>query len=249
MRRGIAGSLGVSLGVHAAAFAAITLTSQTQPRDAAAGAGLGADLVFVELLSRSGGAPQREDRAEPLADGRGSQPRERSAARARRLDSHAAPRSAARREAASPLAPVPIAEREPTRGPGARADTEPTAGGMQRAAHDAEAPSGSARSTPHDGQAQLAGSHSSRVARPASEIRPRYPDVARERGDEAEVVVEAWVAASGRVEDARIRRSAGSAFDRAALDAVRRARFHPASRDGEPVPSRVAMRLHFALEH
>jgi protein TonB len=88
----------------------------------------------------------------------------------------------------------------------------------------------------------------SRVARPASKIRPRYPEAARERGDEAEVVVEAWVAASGRVARARVRSSAGSEFDEAALEAVHEARFYPAWRDGEPVASRVAMRLHFELD-
>jgi len=86
------------------------------------------------------------------------------------------------------------------------------------------------------------------VARPASRIEPHYPDSARWRGDEGEVVVEAWIAASGRVERARVRRSAGPDFDEAALAAVREARFHPASRDGTPVASRVAMRLHFELE-
>lgn len=88
----------------------------------------------------------------------------------------------------------------------------------------------------------------SRIARPASEIRPRYPDAARERGDEAEVLVEAWVGASGRVERARVRTGGGREFDAAALEAVYRARFHPAWRDGGPVASAVAMRLHFELE-
>jgi len=86
------------------------------------------------------------------------------------------------------------------------------------------------------------------VARPASEIRPRYPRAARERGDEAEVIVEAWVAPSGRVARARVRAGAGDEFDAAALEAVREARFHPAWRDGQPVASVVAMRLHFELE-
>jgi len=132
-------------------------------------------------------------------------------------------------------APIQTAARTPS--VGASGSSGPGVGGGGSATDSAAAPGGAASEGPL-----------SRVARPASEIRPRYPEAARERGDEAEVVVEAWVAANGRVERARVQASAGREFDAAALEAVRQARFYPASRDGKPVASAVAMRLHFELK-
>ena len=87
-----------------------------------------------------------------------------------------------------------------------------------------------------------------RLARPAAPIRPHYPARARQRGDEADVGVDVWVGAGGEVDRVAISRSAGAEFDAAAIAAVHRARFHPALRDGEQVPSRVALRLHFRLD-
>jgi protein TonB len=87
-----------------------------------------------------------------------------------------------------------------------------------------------------------------RVARPVGQVRPHYPSRARQRGEEADVIVEVWVGARGDVDRVAVSRSAGAEFDEAALAAVRKARFHPALRDGAPVPSRVALRLHFRLE-
>jgi protein TonB len=87
-----------------------------------------------------------------------------------------------------------------------------------------------------------------RVARPMGEIRPHYPALARQRGQEADVVVAVWVGARGHVDRAAVSRSAGPEFDEAALAAIEKARFHPALLDGRRVPSRVALRLHFRLD-
>jgi len=87
-----------------------------------------------------------------------------------------------------------------------------------------------------------------RVARPVGRIRPRYPELARQRGEEADVVVAVWVGARGDVDRVAVSSSAGAEFDAAAVAAVEKARFHPALRDGEQVPSRVALRLHFRLD-
>ena len=87
-----------------------------------------------------------------------------------------------------------------------------------------------------------------RVAKPAGSILPHYPPRARQRGEEADVTVEVWVGAQGDVDQVAVSRSAGTEFDAAAIEAVQRARFYPALRDGERVPSRVALLLHFRLE-
>jgi TonB family protein len=62
------------------------------------------------------------------------------------------------------------------------------------------------------------------------------------------VTVEVWVGAEGEVDQIAVSNSAGTEFDTAAIEAVQRARFYPALRDGERVPSRVALLLHFRLE-
>lgn len=87
-----------------------------------------------------------------------------------------------------------------------------------------------------------------RVARPEGSIDPHYPALARQRGEEADVTVDVWVGARGEVDQVAVSRSAGTEFDAAAIEAVQRARFYPALRDGERVPSRVALLLHFRLE-
>jgi protein TonB len=86
------------------------------------------------------------------------------------------------------------------------------------------------------------------VAAPASSIRPHYPPRARQRGEEADVTVEVWVGARGEVDRIAVADSAGAEFDAAAIEAVQRARFHPALRDGAGVPSRLALLLHFRLD-
>lgn len=53
----------------------------------------------------------------------------------------------------------------------------------------------------------------------------------------------------GRVEDAQVERSAGHPdLDQAALEAVRRWRFEPARRSGEPVSVLVVLPVEFKLQ-
>jgi TonB family protein len=62
------------------------------------------------------------------------------------------------------------------------------------------------------------------------------------------VLLDVWVGSAGEADQVAVARSAGDEFDQAAVVAVRSARFHPALRDGQRVPSRLALRLHFQLE-
>jgi protein TonB len=69
-------------------------------------------------------------------------------------------------------------------------------------------------------------------------VKPTYPRLSRERGEEGTVVLAAVVRADGRVDQVRIVRSSGYArLDRAAMDALAQARFVPACADGNPVDS------------
>ncbi len=68
------------------------------------------------------------------------------------------------------------------------------------------------------------------------QVKPRYPESARRRGIEGTVLLKMRITAQGRVEDVQVVRSAGYPdLDESAIEAVRRWRFEPARRNGEPV--------------
>lgn len=75
-----------------------------------------------------------------------------------------------------------------------------------------------------------------------------YPESARRRGQEGTVRLEVLVKIDGRVGDVRLENSSGHrVLDRAALQAVRRWRFKPATRYGQVVESRVVIPVDFVL--
>ncbi len=86
-----------------------------------------------------------------------------------------------------------------------------------------------------------------RIAAPGSAIQPRYPERERRRGREGIVVLKLTVAADGVVAKVEVIESAGTAFDEAAIRALRRVRFTPALVAGRPVSSERRYRLRFAL--
>jgi len=80
-------------------------------------------------------------------------------------------------------------------------------------------------------------------------ISPVYPPASVRRGEEGLVIVEAHVSATGWVTEARVVRSSSyPRLDRAALKAVRGARFAPARRAGRPVDSWVKVPIRFVLK-
>ena len=78
---------------------------------------------------------------------------------------------------------------------------------------------------------------------------PKYPYVARRRGMEGKVVIEAVVDRAGTVATAVVVVSSGHRLlDRAALSAVKRWIFQPARRRGQAVGATIAIPITFALE-
>ncbi|MGZ6090184.1 MAG: TonB-dependent receptor domain-containing protein [Polyangiales bacterium] len=75
-----------------------------------------------------------------------------------------------------------------------------------------------------------------------SEITPEFP---ASESQDAEVVVELVIDASGHVTDAKIKTSAGDAFDASALAAAKELVFEPATRDGNPIPARIHFSFRF----
>lgn len=78
---------------------------------------------------------------------------------------------------------------------------------------------------------------------------PRYPRRALRRGEAGTVRVRVEVGADGRPAQVTVAQASGSReLDRAAVEAVRRWRFHPARRDGQPVSGTVIVPISFSPE-
>src|SRR6188768_1435955 len=63
---------------------------------------------------------------------------------------------------------------------------------------------------------------------------------------DVDVIVIVTVAADGAVLDAHVDDSMGADYDQAAINAVKRWQFEPATRNGKPIPARVRALVHFA---
>jgi protein TonB len=89
---------------------------------------------------------------------------------------------------------------------------------------------------------------SSRPPRVLNWTDPAYPEQARQQGVEGTVVLRLTVRADGTPSAVRVSRSSGhAALDEAAIGHVRRARFAPALKDGEPVATSITFRVKFRL--
>ncbi len=85
---------------------------------------------------------------------------------------------------------------------------------------------------------------------PVSRTPPNYPREALQRGVGGTVRVQATVSADGSVERMELAESSGNRFlDRAAMEAVRRWRFEPAMRNGQPVSATVTIPIEFNPNH
>jgi protein TonB len=78
---------------------------------------------------------------------------------------------------------------------------------------------------------------------------PAYPSESREKGEEGRVVVSFTVRADGTLADIKVVESSGYArLDEAAMEAVRKSAFTPATRFGAPVESTRKIAFVFKLE-
>jgi len=78
--------------------------------------------------------------------------------------------------------------------------------------------------------------------------RPNYPPEARAGGREGKVRVKVLIAENGTPGEVQLAESSGStSLDEAALTALRRWRFQPALRNGQPVPAWVTVPVIFSL--
>lgn len=105
-----------------------------------------------------------------------------------------------------------------------------------------------ARQQSSNSVSQTVGTTPTKPARPISNPNPMYPAEAVQRGLEGRVILSVTIATSGAVTKVTIAESCGhKSLDRAALDAVRRWRFSPATRGGKPVEWTARLPIRFRL--
>jgi protein TonB len=80
------------------------------------------------------------------------------------------------------------------------------------------------------------------------EVRIPYPEDARSRGIEGTVVLSVLVDETGHVRTVKILSGPGGGLDQAAVKAVERIRFRPATRKGQPVAAQITYRYTFLLD-
>lgn len=78
-------------------------------------------------------------------------------------------------------------------------------------------------------------------------VEPVYPDEARRARAEGTVVLSVVVDASGHATEIKIIRPLGLGLDEKAVEAVKKWKFQPAMRNGEPVPVQVTIEVNFRL--
>ena len=81
-------------------------------------------------------------------------------------------------------------------------------------------------------------------------VTPKYPEEARKKGIEGEVVVQALVDKKGEVQDLKIlkNQSGSEELGKAAMDAVKQWKFKPATKKGDTVSIRIAIPIKFRLD-
>ena len=85
--------------------------------------------------------------------------------------------------------------------------------------------------------------------RAKSAIKPIYPEIAQEAGIEGVVVVQAFIDERGRVKETLILKGVpNTGLDEAAMDAIRRTKFHPAEQRERPVGVWISIPVNFRLK-
>jgi protein TonB len=80
-----------------------------------------------------------------------------------------------------------------------------------------------------------------------SQIPPTYPSELRKAKIEGMVTLVFVLNEEGRVEDARVENSSRPEFEKPALDAIRKWRFRPGMKDGQPVRTYIRLPMRFRV--
>lgn len=83
---------------------------------------------------------------------------------------------------------------------------------------------------------------------PVRTAAPAYPDELRREGVSGLVMVKCDIDAQGNVTGTEIEKSSNAAFEKPAVDAVKKWKFKPAKQDGAPIAIKVTIPIKFVFE-
>jgi protein TonB len=83
---------------------------------------------------------------------------------------------------------------------------------------------------------------------PIRTVPPVYPTELRREGVAGVVKVKFTVDVQGNVSDPTVESSSNPGFDKAAIDAIKKWKFKPATQDGTPIAKAVSIPLKFTLD-
>jgi protein TonB len=146
-------------------------------------------------------------------------------------------------------APMPKPKKQQARNPGKPPSAPNVGTGSNRQGNTAKSPTGAEKAKRNGESKRGRAGIDRKVAPQPGNPPPRYPRLARSRGQEGRVLIRVSVLGNGRVASAKVTRSSGhSSLDRAALKAVKHWRFRPALRSGKPVTATLTVPVVFRLE-
>ena len=83
---------------------------------------------------------------------------------------------------------------------------------------------------------------------PVRTVAPEYPNELRRDGVSGLVMVKCTIDEQGNVTETLIEKSSNAAFEKPAVDAVKKWKFKPAKQDGAPVAIKVSIPIKFVFE-
>lgn len=83
---------------------------------------------------------------------------------------------------------------------------------------------------------------------PVRTVNPDYPADLRRQGVSGVVMVKCSIDEQGNVTETTVEKSSDPAFEKPAVEAVRKWKFKPAKQDGNPVAIKVSIPIKFVLE-
>jgi protein TonB len=83
---------------------------------------------------------------------------------------------------------------------------------------------------------------------PVRTVAPDYPPELRREGVSGLVMVKCTIDESGNVVDPQVEKSSNTAFEKPAMEALKKWKFKPAKQDGNPVAIKVSIPIKFVFE-
>lgn len=83
---------------------------------------------------------------------------------------------------------------------------------------------------------------------PVRTVAPDYPTEMRREGTPGLVMVKCTIDEQGNVVEPTVEKSSNPAFEKAAVEALKKWKFKPAKQDGNPVATKVSIPIKFSIE-